>query len=136
MCLLKVSEALLKKRDVLLMFDGVDEVVEGSERQVVRAEINNLLKHPRYHHPARAALPSHAALLYCLVTAREAGYKNAPFGDEFLRCDIQAMSEQQIERLVANWCEKLPDMEQGAKQDILRVIKQMNATREQQGQPP
>jgi formylglycine-generating enzyme required for sulfatase activity len=117
-------EHLLEQGEVLLMFDGLDEVVSVEERQIVRSEIDNLLIHPLYQRHR------------CLVTAREAGYKSAPFGEEFLRCDIQPMSEEQIERLVKQWCEQLPDMEANAEVDILAIIKQMNEERKKKGQPP
>ena len=113
---------LLEHGDVLLMFDGLDEVVEASERKIVRDQITRLLNHPLYKRHR------------CLVTAREAGYKDAPFGDEFLRCDIQPMSQEQIQCLVSRWCACLPDMEANAEQQILTIIERMNKEREEKGQ--
>lgn len=117
-------DQVLEKHDVLLMFDGLDEVVEVLERRVVRNELNNLLTQPRYHNPR------------CLITAREAGYKDAPFGNDFLRCDIQPMDKEQIERLVNRWCDHLPAMETNARPEIIEIITQMNQKRQARQQEP
>ncbi len=55
------------RRGGLILLDGLDEVVSVDERRIVRDEVERLL---------RSQYPGNR----CLVTAREAGYRGAPFG--------------------------------------------------------
>jgi hypothetical protein len=68
-------ERLLRGGGGLIMFDGLDEVVSREERLVVRDAVSRLFGRPPYQDNL------------CLVTAREAGYRDAPFGSDFIRCD-------------------------------------------------
>jgi len=110
----------------LIMLDGLDEVVSVAERRVVRDEVDRLL---------RSQYPGNR----CLVTAREAGYRDAPFGGDFIRCDVQPMNEDQIETLVRAWCSQIypqPDDCQAACADLLTAIKRLNVERIGRGQEP
>lgn len=71
----------------LILLDGLDEVVSVEERRTVRDEVGRLLD---------SQYPDNR----CLVSAREAGYRDAPFGSDFVRCDVQPMDEDQIATLV------------------------------------
>ena len=78
-----------------LLLDGLDEIVDQTERGRVRAQVEALANdiYPKNHF---------------IVTAREAGYReNAVFGDDFVRLDVQPLDEAQIRALVGNWCEQL-----------------------------
>jgi len=116
-------ERILQGGGALLMFDGLDEVTSRDEREVVRDAIARLLDRPPY-----AGNP-------CLVTARQAGYRDAPFGDEFLRCDVLPMTDEQIAALVSAWCTDLPELEQ-ARDELTRAISNLNAERTERGQEP
>ncbi len=109
----------------LLLLDGLDEVVEVAERRVVRDEVERLLT---------SQYPGNR----CLVTAREAGYRDAPFGGDFVRCDVQSMTQEQIAALVGAWCEQIyvqPQDREVACEDLTTVISRLNREREQRGQP-
>jgi formylglycine-generating enzyme required for sulfatase activity len=109
----------------LLLLDGLDEVVEVAERRVVRDEVERLLT---------SQYPGNR----CLVTAREAGYRDAPFGGDFVRCDVQPMTEEQITALVGSWCAQIyiqPQDREVACADLTTVISRLNQEREQRGQP-
>ncbi|MCP4513676.1 MAG: hypothetical protein GY824_00400, partial [Delftia sp.] len=102
-------ERLLCGGGGLIMFDGLDEVVSREERLVVRDAITRLLDRPPYQDNL------------CLVTARNAGYRDAPFGNDFVRCDVQPMDDEQISGLVGAWCQDIPKLEI-ARERIARVI--------------
>jgi hypothetical protein len=72
---------------------------EREERLVVRDAISRLFDRSPYQDNP------------CLVTAREAGYRDAPFGSDFVRCDVQAMDDGQIAALVDAWCRDIPELE-------------------------
>ena len=113
-------------RGCLILLDGLDEVVQVAERRVVRDEVERLLT---------SQYPGNR----CLVTAREAGYRDAPFGGDFVRCDVQPLAEEQITALVGAWCGQIyAQLHDGevACADLTGVISQLNAEREQRGQPP
>jgi len=110
----------------LILLDGLDEVVSVAERRTVRDEVDRLL---------RSQYPGNR----CLVTAREAGYRDAPFGGDFIRCDVQPMDEDQIAALVSAWCSQIypqPRDQQSAGDDLLRTIADLNAERADRGQSP
>jgi len=110
----------------LIMLDGLDEVVSVDERRVVRDGVERLLS---------SQYPGNR----CLVTAREAGYRDAPFESDFVRCDVQPMDERQIATLVGAWCEQIypqPRDRQAACENLLRAIADLNAERAGRGQPP
>ena len=110
----------------LILLDGLDEVVSADERRTLRDEVDRLL---------RSQYPGNR----CLVTAREAGYRDAPFGSDFFRCDVQPMDEGQIATLVTAWCEQIypqPRDQEVACQELLGTIAGLNAERAARGQAP
>jgi hypothetical protein len=110
----------------LILLDGLDEVVSVAERRIVRDGVDRLL---------RSQYPGNR----CLVTAREAGYHDAPFGSDFVRCDVQPMDEGQIARLVEAWCDQIypqPSEKQAACKDLLDAIGELNTERVARGQAP
>jgi predicted NACHT family NTPase len=119
-------DRLLKGRGCLIMLDGLDEVVSVSERFVVRDAVGRLLN---------SQYPGNA----CLVTAREAGYRDAPFGDDFMRCDVQPMTEEQIAALVGAWCVQIWSQKadcDAASDELLHAITTLNQERVGRGQEP
>lgn len=120
-------DRLLRGRQgCLILLDGLDEVVSQEERAVVRDEVDRLL---------RSQYPGNR----CLVTAREAGYRDAPFGNDFVRCDVQPMNKDQIAALVGAWCALIysqPNDAEAAGADLLRAIQHLNDERAGRGQPP
>jgi len=119
-------ERLLKGRGCLIMLDGLDEVVSPAERRVVRDAVGRLLDN---QYPGTD----------CLVTAREAGYRDAPFGNDFLRCDVQPMTEDQIATLVEAWCAQIWQQESDcdtASRELLEAITTLNKGRARRGQEP
>jgi formylglycine-generating enzyme required for sulfatase activity len=119
-------DRLLKGQGCLVMLDGLDEVVSVPERQVVRDAVGRLLD---TQYPGNL----------CLVTAREAGYRDAPFGEEFLRCDVQPMTEEQIAALVGAWCAQIWPQQtdcDAACAELLQAITTLNAERAERKQEP
>ncbi|MBN1934096.1 MAG: SUMF1/EgtB/PvdO family nonheme iron enzyme [Anaerolineae bacterium] len=109
----------------LILLDGLDEVVQVAERRVVRDEVERLLT---------SQYPGNR----CLVTAREAGYRDAPFGGDFVRCDVQPLAEAQVAALVQAWCSQIytqPHDGEVACEDLTAVINRLNAERQRRGQP-
>ncbi len=110
----------------LILLDGLDEVVNIEDRRLVRDETDRLL---------RSQYPGNR----CLVTAREAGYRDAPFGDDYVRCDIQPMDEDQISSLIRSWCDLLylqANDRQKVSEDLNRAISELNEERKTRDQTP
>jgi formylglycine-generating enzyme required for sulfatase activity len=110
----------------LILLDGLDEVVQVTERRVVRDEVERLLT---------SQYPGNR----CLVTAREAGYRDAPFGGDFILCRVQPLNQEQIAALVGAWCAQIyaqPHDGASACEDLVSVIARLNAERERRKQPP
>ncbi len=113
-------------RGALILLDGLDEVVQVTERRVVRDEVERLLT---------SQYPGNR----CLVTAREAGYRDAPFGGDFILCRVQPLNQEQIAALVGAWCVQIyaqPHDGTSACEDLVGVIARLNAERERRKQPP
>lgn len=117
-------DRLLLGGGCLVMLDGLDEVVSQSERGQVRTEVERL---------AEEIYPDNLFI----VTARESGYKeNAIFSEDFIRLDVQALQDEQIQALVHNWCEQLyPNKIEDQVKDILQSINSINRRYEEQGLP-
>lgn len=112
-------------KGALILLDGLDEVVQVEERRVVRDEVERLLT---------SQYPGNR----CLVTAREAGYRDAPFGSDFILCRVQPLNQEQIAALVGAWCAQIyaqPHDGEVACKDLVGVIARLNAERERRGQP-
>ena len=119
-------ERLLKGRGCLIMLDGLDEVVSVSERRVVRDGVDRLLDTQYPGNP-------------CLVTAREAGYRDAPFGDDFWLCKVQPMTGEQIAALVEAWCAQIWRQEADrdtAHGELSQAITALNKERAERKQEP
>ncbi len=118
-------DRLLHSGACLLMLDGLDEVVNRDERQRVRNLVEQLVNDT---YPGNVVI----------VTAREAGYReDAVFGDDFLRMNVQPLSEPQIEALVRKWCGELypADIEDQTGK-LMAAINDINARRSDADVPP
>ncbi|NPA91782.1 MAG: NACHT domain-containing protein, partial [Chloroflexi bacterium] len=119
-------DRLLLGGGCLLMLDGLDEVVPREDRGKVREEVERL---------ANDIYPGNIVL----VTAREAGYReNAVFGDDFVRLDIQPLTEDRVEHLVRNWCQLLyaPHEVNDHVSDIMDAVRKINERYRRQNLPP
>jgi formylglycine-generating enzyme required for sulfatase activity len=107
----------------LLMLDGLDEVVNQAERGQVREEVERLV---REQYPRNLVI----------VTAREAGYqKDAVFSEDFLRLDVQPLTNEQIANLCENWCRQLYPLEVAQRRDeLVEAIKEINHRTEERQQ--
>jgi len=117
---------ILSNGSCVLMLDGLDEVISDKERSIVKGQIERLVS---TDYPGN----------YFIVTAREAGYaRDAVFGDDFERLDIQALSFEQIERLVGDWCSRIPELDEkeAAAASICSRIKKINISMAEQKQAP
>ena len=113
-------------RGGLILLDGLDEVVSVDERRLVRDEVERLLL---VQYPGNR----------CMVTAREAGYRDAPFSSDFVRCDVQPMTKEQIAALVGAWCSQIYPQSgdcDSASRELVDAITRLNADREARGQGP
>ncbi len=117
-------DRLLLGGGCLLVLDGLDEVVNRTERGQVRAQVESL---------ANDIYPGNLVM----VTARESGYReDAVFGDDFVRLDVQPLDDGQIEQLVGNWCAQLyPEAVQAQTREMMSNIADINQRYEQQRLP-
>lgn len=118
-------DRLLLSKSCLLILDGLDEIVNRAERAQVRAQVEAI---------ANDIFPGNLLL----VTARESGYlQDAVFGDDFVRLDVQALSDEQITALVGNWCRQLyPEAVAAQTSEILSAIQDINRRYQEQKLPP
>jgi ABC-type iron transport system FetAB ATPase subunit len=118
-------DRLLRSGGCLLMLDGLDEVVNRDERQQVRSLVEQLVNDT---YPGNIVI----------VTAREAGYReDAVFGDDFLRLDVQPLTEPQIAELVRKWCRELyPADVDDQTSKLMAAITDINARRTDADVPP
>jgi len=118
-------DRLLLGGGCLLMIDGLDEVMNRAERGQVRQQVENL---------ANDIYPGN----YLVVTAREAGYReNAVFGDDFVRLDVQPLTDPQIETLVRNWCRQLyADAVEEKTSELMAAVQHINELRTERNLAP
>ena len=118
-------DRLLRGGGCLLMLDGLDEVVSRAERGRVRQQVEDLITD---------SYPGNRVI----VTARESGYReNAVFGDDFVRLDVQRLSDAQIGALVQNWCTLLyPDDAAARANELTTAIETINNLRADRDLPP
>ncbi len=117
-------DRLLLGGGCLLILDGLDEVVNRTERGQVRAQVEAI---------ADDIYPGNQVL----VTARESGYReDAVFGDDFSRLDVQPLNDEQIELLTHNWCQQLyPESVESQTQEVVAAIRDINQRYEVQSLP-
>ncbi|MBX3001418.1 MAG: SUMF1/EgtB/PvdO family nonheme iron enzyme [Caldilineaceae bacterium] len=118
-------DRLLLGGGCLIMLDGLDEIVDSTERGQIRTKVEQL---------AQDIYPGNLFV----VTAREAGYReNAVFGDDFVRLDVQPLTADEIHALVHNWCGLIYGAEAATQTDeIVRAIEEINQRYRQQNLPP
>lgn len=118
-------DRILKAGGCLLMFDGLDEVVDLDIKRRLKDDIETL---------SREIYPDNVFL----VTVRESGYSGEVlFSDEFDRLDIQPLDEIQIEEFVKNWCKRLyPEKQEEEKRSLMQAISGINLRYMERGLPP
>ena len=85
-----LGKQLIERKNLLLLFDGLDEVLSEKDRQHVAHWIETAL---RTHPKCRFA-----------VTCRYAGYSEAVrLGAEFLELHIRPLNDDQVSTFVQNW---------------------------------
>jgi HEAT repeat protein len=92
----KSLQALISKElhngNCLILLDGLDEVIEPSQRSMIASQINSLM---RAHEPQGNRL---------VVTSRVAGYRLSPLDGDIPHYRAQDMNDTQIERFLQQWC--------------------------------
>jgi formylglycine-generating enzyme required for sulfatase activity len=84
------GERLLKRENLLLLLDGLDEVADPDQRQQVAEWIMDAL---RYHPSCRF-----------VVTCRFAGYiPKVRLGENFLEMHLRPLTEAQVNAFIHNW---------------------------------
>ena len=87
------GEKLMKRGNLLLLLDGLDEVSDPKHRQKVSRWIENAMKF------------NHKNCRF-VVTSRFAGYsEKARLNEDFLEMHVRPLSEEQAERFIRNWYE-------------------------------
>ncbi len=86
------GKKLLEDRgNLLLLFDGLDEISDFKHRQKVSRWIENALQ---YHHKS----------CFFVATSRFAGYKdNVRLNEHFLEMHVRPLSEEHAEQFIRNW---------------------------------
>ncbi|HEY1350937.1 MAG TPA: NACHT domain-containing protein [Ktedonobacteraceae bacterium] len=86
----QMFKELLMRRDMILIFDGLDEVGTLEERLALVNEI----EHFALHYPGNRVL----------VTSRPVGYDLARFSHPlFFHAEVQAFNDEQIQQFLTNW---------------------------------
>jgi formylglycine-generating enzyme required for sulfatase activity len=118
-------DRLLLGGGCLVILDGLDEIVDQTERGHMRTQVERLAN-------------DIYADNHFIVTAREAGYReNAVFSDDFVRLDVQPLGGTQIRALVQNWCALLYAADAQTQTDeIFDAIATINARYRRRNLPP
>ena len=83
-------ERLLEQRQMLMLFDGLDEVATLEERRRLRADIEQFVQ----DYPGN----------YVLVTSRPVGYELAPCSSQwFVHAKVLSFSDEQIRDFLERW---------------------------------
>ena len=86
----EVVEYMLHNGRAIVLFDGLDELTETSDRQNIRDDVE--------------AFCSRYPSVPVLVTSRFVGYEQAPLDDEaFLRFRLTSFNEEQVKEYVEKW---------------------------------
>ena len=105
-------EHFLRRGECLVLFDGLDEVTELSERIAVRDAVRSFAN----------AFPDNRYL----ITSRPAGYEEAPLRDGYTHFQILDFTDDEIEEFVTKWYELRELSEREAKdkrESLLTAIK-------------
>ena len=85
----RAAEYLIESGRVMMIFDGLDEVLDRSQRRDTVARIATI-----------AALRERCPIV---VTSRAVGYGQSPLPEEFKSFCIQPFSDEQVEQYVSKW---------------------------------
>lgn len=80
------AERLIKKRKLIILLDGLNEIINDQDRHVLKNELIKLLRDPRYSH--------------VVITSRQSAYSNDFNLPVF---DLQALSDEEIVEYIARF---------------------------------
>ncbi|MBI4751567.1 MAG: hypothetical protein HY774_24055 [Acidobacteria bacterium] len=86
-----VFESVLQQGKALLLLDGLDEVIEHQDRNLISQRISSLV----------SAVPRENRFV---VTSRIAGYRVARLGGDFQQFTLRKFQRPQIETFLNRWC--------------------------------
>ncbi|MDX2031732.1 MAG: HEAT repeat domain-containing protein, partial [Blastocatellia bacterium] len=110
--LTRMQEEALKRGEALILLDGLDEVINQSDRARIVREIEELVSN------------SHAKNRV-IVTSRKAGYEAASLGSNYQHFTLLDLDREQIENFLNRWCtavERFLSLEAN-EQEIARAAK-------------
>ena len=81
----------LERGEALVLFDGLDEVIDPSDRILISSQIEDFV----------AAVNCNNLVI---VTSRPVGYREAPLGGQFEHFTIQDLEPDQIKKFLNRWC--------------------------------
>ncbi|MEM7535993.1 MAG: HEAT repeat domain-containing protein, partial [Chloroflexota bacterium] len=90
--LAKLVETELAAGTCLVLLDGLDEIIEPSQRAEIAQQINSFIRH---HERAGNRF---------VITSRVAGYRTAPLSGDMAHYRVRDMDMTQIERFLHQWC--------------------------------
>jgi formylglycine-generating enzyme required for sulfatase activity len=114
---------LVRGEHCILLLDGLDEVAEERDREIVSQKL--------------AELAGNAAIGHILVTSRTRAYEGNVSLPHFRVAAVQPMTPEQVNSLAARWCSAAYDADEAAR-EIPRLqgeIHRLEALRELRGQP-
>ena len=116
---------LLTGGGCLLLLDGLDEVVDSSDRANVREQVEELIQ---------TTYPGNRVI----VTAREAGYRgDSVFGEPFECLDVKPLEDDGIAGIIRHWCATLYGGEAEARGHKLEAaVVAINTSRRAEGLEP
>jgi formylglycine-generating enzyme required for sulfatase activity len=109
-------DGLLRGGHCVLLVDGLDEVINGTQRKKIRQKIEDLDK---------SQLKGNRVI----VAAREASFRELEaLNSIFTRLNLQPYEEEQVIALVGKWCETLDLVDPCGKRDgLVSAIREINA---------
>lgn len=118
-----LERLLLAENSCLLLLDGLDEVVDETDREDISQEI--------------ADLSLNRSIATIVVTSRTRAYTGgAKLPPTFRRAEVQPMSPEQVDELVRRWCEAVYDPARAVDEttQLQREIQRLEDHRRQRGE--
>jgi HEAT repeat protein/energy-coupling factor transporter ATP-binding protein EcfA2 len=88
----RLFRSRLAQGNCLVMFDGMDEVIDSVQRRAVLGIVESFVR--EHDHSGNRFL----------VTSRIAGYEEAALGSDFTRLTVLPFDDEQIPEFLTNWC--------------------------------
>jgi len=105
----------LREGKCLVMFDGLDEVLDINQRKTIASAVKNFVNgHSKKGNKF-------------IITSRIVGYNEAPLGNDFVHFKVLPFGKKEIRQFALKWYEAYKSPKNGVQPDIKEVKKETDA---------